>query len=469
MTGRARNRDVRWRADRRPADPARVAAFEVLRAVREDDAYANLAAAAVLREHGLSGRDAGLATELAYGTLRQRRWLDAVLAACVDRPLERVDPPALDVLRLGAYQLLVLGTPAHAAVAETVQLARRVVGEGASRFVNAVLRRVAELDPDGWVDRVAPDPEADPAAHLAVVRSHPDWAVAELTAALEADARPGWSEVEDLLVADNEPGPVTLVARPGLVTPEELLAETGTTPGRWSPYAVALDGGRPGALAAVRDGRAGVQDEGSQLVALALARAPLDGPDLRWLDLCAGPGGKAALLAAVGAQRGAALTAVERTPHRADLVRRAVAALPGVRVETADGRDARWRDGSYDRVLVDAPCSGLGVLARRPEARWRRTPADVADLAVLQGELLGAALESVRPGGVVGYATCTPVLAETRDVVAPYVADGRAEPVPVPPLLPEVAALGAGPELRLWPHVHGTDGMYLALLRRPAG
>ena len=261
----------------------------MLRAVDEDGAYANLIAPIVLRDAGLEGRDAGFATELAYGTLRQRRWLDAVLARCVDRPLEQVDPPVLDVLRLGAYQLLHLGTPPHAAVGETVQLARLVGGESRSRFVNAVLRRVGERDPDGWVELVAPDPEQDPIGHLAVVRSHPDWTARALHDALAADGRPGWGELEDLLVADNEPGLVTLVARPGLSSVEELLEVPGTEPGRWSPYAVTLDHGSPGEVAAVRTHRAGVQDEGSQLVAMALAAAAVPGPESRWLDMCAGP------------------------------------------------------------------------------------------------------------------------------------------------------------------------------------
>lgn len=468
MTDRpaGRGRPAQWRPDRRRTDPARLAAYDVLRQVDDHDAYANLVAPRVFRDAGLDRRDAGFATELAYGTLRQRRWLDAVLAACVDRPLAEVDPPLLDVLRLGAYQLLVLGTPPHAAVGETVQLARLVGGESRSRFANAVLRRVGERDADAWVDAVAPDPAADPLLHLAVVRSHPDWVVRALHDALVADAMPGWDALEDLLVADNEPGAVTLVARPGLVTVTELLELPDTSPGRWSPYAVVLEHGAPGGVPAVRDGRAGVQDEGSQLVALALSRAPVAGAESRWLDMCAGPGGKAALLGSLAAQRGITLTAADRSEHRADLVASTVARIPGVEVVVADGRSGPWPPGSYDRALLDAPCSGLGVLRRRAESRWRRSPADVADLAALQRELLTAAIQAVRVGGVVGYATCSPHVAETTAVVDDAVARGGVVRLDVRELLPEVARLGAGPDLRLWPHVHGTDGMYLALLRR---
>jgi 16S rRNA (cytosine967-C5)-methyltransferase len=223
----------------------------------------------------------------------------------------------------------------------------------------------------------------------------------------------------------------------------------------------------------VAEGRAGVQDEGSQLVALALAGAPLDGPDLHWLDLCAGPGGKAALLAGLAAGRGAGVLANERLPHRADLVRRALRGADGVLgVVTGDGTRPAWLPGSFDRVLVDAPCTGLGALRRRPEARWRRQPSDLDALVPLQQALLSSALDAVRPGGVVIYATCSPVLAETSGVVSAVLA-GRDDAVleDATALLPEVADC-AGPlpgTFQLWPHRHGTDAMFGALLRKVAG
>jgi 16S rRNA (cytosine967-C5)-methyltransferase len=277
------------------------------------------------------------------------------------------------------------------------------------------------------------------------------------------------SELDDLLRADNAPAPLTLVARPARIDRDALLAD-GIVPGRWSPLAVVLEGGDPGSIAAVADGRAGVQDEGSQLVALALAAAPVEGDQGRWLDLCAGPGGKAALLADLAHLVGGSLTAIEPREHRAALVRRALAAAPGEhRVIVGDGRTAvEAEDGVFDRVLVDAPCTGLGALRRRPEARWRRQPEDVAALAPLQRELLTAALRAVRPGGVVAYVTCSPHLAETRLVVDDVLhRSGDAfEPVDARPLLPGVADLGDGPHVQLWPHRHGTDAMFLSLLRR---
>ncbi|MFF5130440.1 RsmB/NOP family class I SAM-dependent RNA methyltransferase [Streptomyces syringium] len=464
---------------RRPQkDPVRILAFEALRAVDERDAYANLVLPPLLRKAreggGFDARDAALATELVYGTLRRQGTYDAIIASCVDRPLREVDPPVLDVLSLGAHQLLGTRIPAHAAVSASVELARVVLGDGRAKFVNAVLRKITAHDLDSWLERVAPPYEDDAEAHLAVVHSHPRWIVSALWDALGG----GRAGIEDLLEADNERPEVTLVARPGRSTVEELLAAVGEDsglPGRWSPYAVRLaEGGEPGALQAVAEGRAGVQDEGSQLVALALANAPVEGPDARWLDGCAGPGGKAAMLGALAAQRGASLLASEKQPHRARLVERALAGNPGpYQVIAADGTRPPWRPESFDRVLVDVPCTGLGALRRRPEARWRRRPEDLDGFAPLQRGLLREALTAVRVGGVVGYATCSPHPAETRAVVED-VLKGRGGPaasaewIDARPLMPGVPALGDGPDVQLWPHMHGTDAMYLALLRRTA-
>jgi len=450
------------RGQRRPSyrpkakDPARLAAYDVLKAVREDDAYANLVLPRLMRDRGLDGRDAALATELAYGTLRAQGQLDAVLQACVDRPLDRVDGPVRDVLRLGAYQLLRTRIPTHAAVSATVDLARTVLTAGPAGFVNAVLRKVSQRDLAGWLDELAP---SDPVEQVALATSHPRWVVQAFRDALRGDLE----ESRAALVADDERPAVHLVAR--RLPREELVAVSGGEPGPWSPRAVRLAGGAPGDLAAVRDGRAGVQDEGSQLMALALAAAPLEGSDSCWVDLCAGPGGKAALLDVLAEERGAHLVAVELLPHRAVLVRRS-----GVRrVVCADGRRPPMAAGSADRVLLDAPCSGLGALRRRPEARWRRQPSDVPGLTALQGELLDGAVGLLRPGGVLAYVTCSPHLAETAvpvlDVLRRH---PDLEQLDARPLLPGLPHLGDGPAVQLWPHRHGTDAMYLALLRKRA-
>ena len=468
---------------RRGGDPARTAALDVLRQVAESDAYANLVLPPLLRERGLVGRDAAFATELTYGTLRLRGRYDAVIALAAGRPVERLDAPVLDVLRLGAHQLLGMRVPAHAAVSETVALARTAVGAGPAQLVNAALRRVAERPLEEWLERIAEAAGPDESAQLATVHSHPVWVVRALRQALAEDGRPT-TETAALLEADNASPAVTVVARPGLTDVGEVLEQAdGARAGRWAPTAVVLGSGDPAALPVVRSGRAGVQDEGSQLVALALAAAPLDGPDARWLDLCAGPGGKSALLGSVLAARAddaapgrPSLVAVEVQPHRADLVRRSVAAVPDgvVEVRTADGRDVgREEPGAFDRVLVDAPCTGLGALRRRPESRWRRSPADLAALGDLQRALLGAALDAVRPGGLVAYVTCSPHVAETRLVVRDVVRRrDDVEQLDAREAVRAVAGddlpLGAGPHVQLWPHVHGTDAMFLALLRRRA-
>jgi 16S rRNA (cytosine967-C5)-methyltransferase len=460
----------------RRADPAREAAFDTLRAVSVDDAYANLVLPGLLRERRLEGRDAGFATELAYGTLRQQGLYDAVLAACVDRPLADLDAGLLDALRMGVHQLLGMRVPAHAAVSATVALARDRVGQGPGALANAVLRRVSGRSHDEWVTEVAPAEDVDPVGHLAVARSHPVWVVRALREALAARGVAGDdldADLDALLAADNAAPAVSLVVRPGLADVAELLA-AGAGPARWSPYAARWTGADPRTVAALREGRAAVQDEGSQLVAAALAGVEVEGRDERWLDLCAGPGGKAGLLGGLAASRGARLVALEIAPHRADLVRSTVAALgDAVEVRTGDGRDVgRDEPGGYDRVLVDAPCTGLGALRRRPEARWRRTPADLGALGPLQRDLLRSALDAVRPGGVVGYVTCSPVIAETRLVVDDVLR--RREDVEVLDAVAEVDRVvgravpgtGPGPSAQLWPHRHGTDAMHLTLLRR---
>jgi 16S rRNA (cytosine967-C5)-methyltransferase len=472
-------------------DPARRAAYEALAAVHRDDAYANIVLPRLLRENRITGRDAALATELTYGTLRVLGQLDAVVAHAAGRPVDRIDPPARDSLRLGAYQALHTRIPAHAAVATTVDLVR-LVAPSAAGFANAVMRRVCERDLAAWLGEVAPDAAGDPVGHLAITHAHPEWVVRAVLDALGGDQ----AEAAAALAADNERPVVHLCARPGRITPADLAEQAGGLAGAYSRFAVYLPEGAPADLPAVAQGRAHVQDEGSQLVALALADAALadaaladaappdaappdpgaapNGPDARWLDLCAGPGGKAALLGALAGQRGAALTAVEIAPHRARMVADAVAGLP-VEVVVADGRDVGRHDAlpeaGFDRVLVDAPCTGLGSLRRRPESRWRRQPADLPPLTRLQRELLTAALRAVRPGGLVLYAVCSPHVVETRVTVTETARrlGSTVEILDVRPALPAtLPELGEGPTVQLWPHRHGTDAMFLALLRRTA-
>jgi len=459
--------------------PARRIAHEVLVAVREADAYANLLLPVLLRRAALRGADAALATELTYGTLRRRGYYDAVIELAAGRAADRIDPPLLDLLRLGCHQLLSTRVAAHAAVDEAVSLAREVSSRGGAGFVNGVLRTVARTEADQWRDRVAAaHPDADD--RRAVLTSHPAWIVAAFRDALAAGGAAGaepdpgldralHAELDALLAADDAAPRVGLAALPGLAEPAELGEATPH-----SPVGAVAAGGDPAAIPAVAEGRARVQDEGSQLAALALSRARPVAAGERWLDLCAGPGGKAALLAAEAARAGAVLVANEVVPARAGLVRRALSALPSPpEVTERDGRGIGDAEPErYDRILLDAPCTGLGALRRRPEARWRRTPDDVDGLVRLQGELLRSAVAALKPGGVLAYVTCSPHLAETRGVVDAALRDDAClalldtravlDGLALRPLDAD-GAPGPGP-VQLWPHRHGTDAMFVCLL-----
>lgn len=448
-----------------PLDPPRQVAFDVLRAVSERDAYANLVLPGLLAQRSITGRDAAFATELTYGTCRARGVLDAIIAAAADRSLDQIDPVLRDLLRLGAYQLLRTNVAQHAAVSTTVEQAGIEYDSVRAGFVNAVLRKIAGRDESSWVSELAPSASVDPIGHAAFVHSHPRWIAQAFADALGSCA----GELEEALAANNcRPG-VHLAARPGVLTAAELAQSVQGTVARYSPYGVYLSGGDPGALAPVRQHQALVQDEGSQLVAQALVSAPVLGEDQgQWLDLCAGPGGKTTIIAAIAAQQGARVTAVEPAASRADLVQRNSSGLE-VEVLQVDGRHPPLAEQSFDRVLVDAPCTGLGALRRRPEARWRRTPADVPVLVTLQRELLASAISLTRPGGVVVYATCSPHVAETVGVISDAL---RRYPVTVldaVPLFSPVADVDAGGlGVQLWPHRHGTDAMFVAVLQKNA-
>ena len=453
----------------RQPDAARRVAYDVLAAVASREAYANLLLPRLLAERSVTGRDAALATELAYGTLRGLGTYDAVLAACSDRSLEKLDSPVLQVLRLGTHQLLATRIGSHAAVATSVDLAKAVAGPRVSGFVNAVLRRVATRDAEQWLALVAPPRETDPDGHLAVRYSHPGWIVAAYRDAL-GDAAP--AELEAALSAGNDRPNVTMATLPGGPGRARVLPDDAA-PGRWSPYAFTLSGGDPARW--IAGGAAAVQDEASQLAAIALSRGSAEGPDRAWLDMCAGPGGKARMLYGLGTAAGARLLAADLHGHRAALVKSALddaAAVlgdaPAAGVIAADGRFPAWRAGGFDRVLADVPCSGLGALRRRPEARWRKSPSDLPALGELQRSLLRSALAAARPGGVVAYVTCSPVPAETSDVVEAVARESAGATVlDAPAVLGEVPGLAAPNPLfaQFWPHRHGTDAIFLALLR----
>lgn len=462
--------------------PARLVAYDVLRDVDQRDAYANLALAARIRDSRIDGRDAALATELAAGTLRGQGRYDRIIELASGRDLDKVDARTLRVLRLGAHQLLSMRTAAHAAVNESVELQRKVSNPSGAGFVNGVLRTIGRASNEEWDARI--DEEATSAdAALAARTSHPAWIVRAFRDALRFEGRE--SELEELLAADNVAPKVSLALLPGAGIDTETAAVLGSDQEHGhelvasgvSPLGLELHGGDPARTIDAIDEPGGfvrVQDQGSQLAALALTRArPVERGE-RWLDLCAGPGGKTAVLGAEAVLGGATVRANEVSDHRTELVRRAVEATSEVvDLVSFDGRDPEAYGGEqFDRILVDAPCSGLGALRRRPEARWRKTPTDLPDLTALQGDLLDAAAEHLAPGGMLAYVTCSPHRAETRVVLNgllkrhPALREADAKRI-----LREVARepldlAGEGMSAQLWPHRDGTDAMFIALVER---
>jgi len=417
----------------------------------DEGAYANLALPGLLRRSGLGEGDRAAATDLTYGTIRLRGALDHALRPWSRQPLERLEPLVLRGLRLGAYELLFAGTTPYAALNEVVGAVRGAGGSnGHAGYVNAVLRRLA-ANPPRW-----PDPATDPSGWATTRGSHPDWIVAEALARLRDPA-----ELVALVEADNRRPQVSLRVTPGRSTRDGLLAELATagiaaSPSPRSPDCVLLERGDPGALAAVREGRAVVQDPASALVAPALDPNPGD----LVVDLCAGPGGKAGHLAALGAT----VLAVEPQPGRARLVADTARRLQlegRLHTVAADSRALPLVPGRADAALVDAPCSNLGSLRRRPEARWRHQPDEIGGLAALQLDLVRAAAEAVRPGGSIVYSVCTWTAGETDGVV-----DAALATIPGLEPAPLGGPAGPGASRQLWPHRDDSDGLFLARLRK---
>lgn len=448
--------------------PARSVAAQVLAAVRTSDAYANLLLPTRIREAGLTGSDAGFATELVYGTLRWQGYYDRVIELAAKRSAAKIDAPVLDVLRMAAHQLLTLETARHAVLNESVELVRIARKASASGFVNGVLRQIARSTPDEWRARALEGLSGT--RRLAVEFSHPHWIVLALRAALDDEAAA--QELTQLLASDNTPPRVAFAAMPGLADASELAHSGDYAPGRISPIALESTGGDPSAHPEVTAGAVRVQDEGSQLAALALTRARAVRAGERWLDMCAGPGGKAAVLAAEAALGGAQLTANEMISARAGLVRQALTPFADLDdapvVLEGDARRFAQAGDRFDRILLDAPCSGLGALRRRPEARWRKRPDDLAGLLALQEQLLDAAVAALAPGGLLAYVTCSPHVPETVHQVAAVLErhpqlHALDTPEFMTDLVHDAAVLGTRRSVQLWPHRHGTDAMFVQL------
>lgn len=536
-------------------------AYNLLCKIRENDAYSNLLVPASLKAGNFSAQEKGFITDCVYGTLRWQGFADAVISAACKRDKSKISADVLDILRLGTYRTLFTSEKTYAVVNSSVEIAKKRTGRGSAGFVNAVMRKIALRSRKEWesllTSRIAKNCTDK---RLAVRASHPEWIVEELRKSYEK-AGYDWEKIRKtrekselgqvsadssgksvaggsvadetvaadmtsadpisadpiaaMLEADNAAPSVTLCARPGLAEPDEILENMPKNVlcerGKYSPYALKIKKGGVNAIEAVKKGLAGVEDEGSQIAALALVNAPVEvlvnvpvnapievsekaaGISIKaakieasesskalkifekWLDMCAGPGGKTALLGACAAQRNATLTANEPSEHRAKLVRENCSALPAGTLEKVyerDGRElGRMFPETFDRILVDAPCSGLGSLRRRAEARWRKNRSDIKQLAEIQRELLLSAAGAVRKGGVIAYVTCSPALAETREIVD-YALSERSDlqrldaAAVIRGFAPDIPLPDSGGDVQLFEHIHDTDQMFVALLRK---
>ena len=433
-------------------DAARLLAFDLLTEVNQNHGYSNLLVPQALNASSLDDRDRGLVTELVYGTIRMQGKHDWILSQISDRPFVEIDSGIIDVARLGIHQIHEMRIPDHAAVSATVEVARKRLGESKASFVNAILRSVARKTKEEWFESVYG--VSDPVKRLSILYSHPEWIISSYF-----DLLKNWDEVELALKINNEPAIPTLVAWPGFSTVEDLRS-LGGLPTEYSSFGAHWKG-NPGALDLIKSRKAGVQDEGSQLVAEIFSQVAQGSS---WLDMCAGPGGKAALLSSLARNRSITFTANEISNSRAELVRQVV---HGDQVLVGDGREIGKGESKYDAILIDAPCTGLGALRRRPEVRWRRDLKDLRALTQLQRELLSSGISALNQGGILGYATCSPHLAETSVQVADLLrSHPEIEQVSVVPYLPKgLEGADRAGALSLWTHKHGTDAMYLALFR----
>ena len=464
-------------------------AFAVCLKVQKDHAFSNLLLPAVLEKSSCTAHEKAYITDLVYGTLRWQGFCDAVIAANMKRSLSQLDTPVLIILRLATYQALFMATPDYAVASTYVLLAKKQGLSRQAKFINAVLRKIVMRSRQEWesilVSRIPKDHSNE---RLAVRYSHPLWIVNKLSESvnytnqrLQQEKNTPLLSLPDILAMDNQPPTVSLALRPGILSEKDLRQQVPhraeIQKGEWSPYAYHVKGISPNLLPGITNGSIGVEDEGSQLAALTLACAPLPVPmhEDRWLDLCAGPGGKTAILASIARQRGITVTANEISAHRADLVRQNIRQLRETitQIIVRDGRDySPEKDGLFDRILVDAPCSGLGVLRRRPEARWTKTEEDVYELTLLQQQLLETAITLLKPGGLLAYVTCSPVLEETVTVVDSvchcHQQIERYDTVQaLHRVCPHIPVASHG-DVQLFTEPHHTDMMFISLLTRHA-
>lgn len=435
-------------------DAARLLAYDIISEVNQREGYSNLLLPQALAASTMDERDRGFTTELVYGTLRMQGLYDFIFSQISDRKWSEVDSDIVDLARMGAHQIFSMRTPMHAAVSATVDVARKQLGESKGSFINAMMRKAGAKELSEWLEPL--ENIKDPVARLAIQYSHPEWIVSAYL-----DLLKDLKAVESELQSNNTPAQPTLVAWPGDSTQADLVA-IGATPTPYSPFGARFSGA-PGALELIRHRKAGVQDEGSQLVASIFAQVTKDAQST--LDLCAGPGGKAALLSHLIDERGGDFVANEISEPRAKLVKNVVGKY-GVIV--GDGRKIAEQNRTFDAILADVPCTGIGALRRRPEVRWRRSLKDLSPLLSLQMELVEAAISVLNPEGYFGYATCSPHFAETSGQVRQILkSHPELELIDLATYLPAnlEGALRDG-ALSLWGNRHQTDSMFLAIFRR---
>ncbi|MGE5654573.1 MAG: 16S rRNA (cytosine(967)-C(5))-methyltransferase RsmB [Bacillota bacterium] len=437
----------------------RAVALTVLHQVEVDDAYVNIALSQALRSHRLAPADRALATELAYGAVKYQLTLDHWISRLSSRPVEGLSPWVRVALRLGLYQLLFLNRiPPHAAVAETVEAVKQRVNQGAVGLVNAILRRVTR---GAAVDYG--DPEREPVSYLSRRYSHPEWLVDSWLKML------GRQEAEALLAANNQNPSLHLRVNTLRASRDQVIAALASegldpVPSPLLPEAIRLHKGSIEQSSSLKDGWAVVQDEGAMLVGRAVA--PLPGEHI-W-DVCSAPGGKTTHMAQLMNNKGH-IDATDIHHHRLEMVDRSAARL-GINIIHTLQQDARHvadQEGVlYDRILVDAPCSGTGVLRRKVDARWQKSPEQIEELSRLQLELVASAARRLRSGGRLIYSTCSLEQAEDEQVVTAFLKQ-HAEFRPCPlreSLVPEALVNGDDYQMKLFPHIHETDGFFIASL-----
>lgn len=412
-----------------------------------------------LADGRLDSRDSALATQLCFGVLQNRLLLDFYLSHFSSLPLKRMEGKVVEALRLGAYQMLFLDKIPHsAAVNSSVELTRKFCkNPRAPGMVNGILRNLERN-----IDNLPTIPQSDPVSYLSTLYSHPEWLVEELLTAL------GSEETAKLLAADNGPAPITAMANTTRCTVEELSAalegeEVRTQPHPWLANCLILSKtGSLERLKAFQDGLFYIQDPASRLAVLALDPKP----GMRTLDCCAAPGGKS-FGAAIQMEGTGEVVSCDLHPHKKKLIQAGSDRLGfhNIVPMTADGKVFRpeW-ENAFDRVLVDAPCSGLGVIRKKPDIRYK-DPEPLTDLPRVQRAILDNAARYVRPGGVLVYSTCTLLRRENEETALGFLSAHpafRAEGFP----LPEYAGDAGTGMLTLWPHRQGTDGFFICKLRK---